>query len=666
MGYKILEIDSLLKPFEGDIQLRMNCYKKKKKELLSEKKTLTEFADGSEYFGIHKIRGGWVYREWAPAADELYFIGDFNNWDKTSHPMTKLENGIFEIYLKGANALWNGCKVKVIIRNKDKILERIPTYATRVVQDPHSFEWTQEVWHPRKKFQWSDEGFKGEKTPLIYECHIGMAQEEYGVGTYKQFKENNLHRIKALGYNTIQLMAIMEHPYYGSFGYQVSNFFAASSRFGKPDELKDLINTAHNMGIRVLLDIVHSHAVKNTKEGINEFDGSEDQFFHAGSRGIHPAWDTKLFQYGKNEVIHFLLSNIKFWMMEYHFDGFRFDGITSMIYFDHGLGTSFDSYSKYFSQNTDNEAITYLQLANDLVHELNKEALTIAEDMSGMPGMCIPVKDGGIGFDYRLSMGVPDLWVTMLKEVPDENWDMWKLWYELTSRRTKEKVIGYVESHDQALVGDKTIMFRLCDKEMYWSMNKDSKNMIIDRGIALHKMIRLLTHSLAGEGYLNFMGNEFGHPEWIDFPREGNNWSYHYCRRQWSLVENKDLKYEWLNEFDKAMIEMSKKSKLLTSKDCHNLWVHQSDKVLVYERGGLIFAFNFNPTKSFSGYFIPVNVEGSYRVLLSTDDSRFGGQERIAKNITYHTETIPDGRIGFLIYIPSRSAFVLKRVKKTR
>ena len=668
MGYKILEYDSLLKNYyEKDIELRVNDYKRKKKELLGRGETLSDFANGAEYFGFHRTSDGWVYREWAPAADEMYLIGDFNGWNKTSHPMEKKENGVFEIQLDGKDALYNGCKVKAIVVNGDRVMERIPLYAKYVTQDPVTYMWCAEIYEEEKPFEWTDSEFKGEKIPLIYECHIGMAQEKYGIGTYTEFKDNILPRIKDLGYNTIQIMAIMEHPYYGSFGYQVSNFFAASSRYGKPAELKDLINTAHEMGIRVLLDVVHSHAVKNTNEGINEFDGTDYQFFHAGAKGNHSAWDTKLFNYGKNEVIHFLLSNLKFWMTEYHFDGFRFDGVTSMIYLDHGLGSAFDHYDKYFSMNTDIEALTYLTLANELIHQINKEALTIAEDMSGMPGMCIPIRSGGIGFDYRLAMGVPDMWIKFLKEYRDEDWDIWRMWYELTGRRPKEKVIGYAESHDQALVGDKTIMLRLCDKEMYWCMNKDSQNIIIDRGIALHKMIRLVTHSLAGEGYLNFMGNEFGHPEWIDFPREGNGWSYHYCRRQWSLVDNHDLKYEWLNNFDKAIVQMAKSENLLSPKnEAHNLWVHQGDKILMYEKGKEVFVMNFHPNRSFSGYFVPVSQPGEYKVILTTDDPNFGGCDRVSQTTTYQTVQLPDGRYGFQVYIPSRTAIVFKKMPVRR
>ncbi len=662
MKNRMIEIDPYLKPFQKDIDLRIKTFETKRKELIGDAKNLKDFSNGHKYFGFHRTRTGWVYREWAPAADEMYLTGDFNNWNITDCPMTRLENGVFEVQLKGKDALKVGQKVQAIVINNGQVLRRVPLYATRVVQDPDTYLWCAELEDEKEKFNWTDKKFRTPKTPFIYECHIGMAQEKGAVGTYREFTENILPRVKELGYNTIQIMAIMEHPYYGSFGYQVSNFFAASSRYGNSRDLKELINTAHEMGIAVLLDVVHSHAVKNTNEGLNEFDGTVYQFFHEGEKGDHSAWGTKLFNYGKNEVLHFLLSNLKYWMEVFHFDGFRFDGVTSMLYHDHGLGSAFSNYGMYFSMNTDTEAVTYLQLANELIHEINPKAITVAEDMSGMPGMCIPIADGGIGFDYRLSMGVPDMWIKMLKESEDDQWDMGKLWHELTSRRPKEKNIGYCESHDQALVGDKTIMFRLCDAEMYTCMNKFAESLVIDRGIALHKMIRLITSSLAGEGYLNFMGNEFGHPEWIDFPREGNGWSYHYCRRQWSLVDNKDLRYIELNEFDKAMVKLLKEENIL-GMPAESRWIHQNDKIIIYTKGDTVFIFNFHPTKSFEGYFVPVGKQGVYKTVLSTDDGIFGGFSRVNNEVSYRTYVTPANWIGFPCYIPCRSAIVLKRNK---
>ena len=622
-----------------------------------------EFANAHEYFGFHKDKNGWYYREWAPAADAVYIMGEMNGWNPTELKLKNIGNGVHEIYLSGEKRLYGGCKVKTVVEKDGRYLERIPLYAKRVVQDPMTRVWSCEI-VDEKPYKWKKKSFTPAKNLYIYECHIGMAQEEEKVGSYKEFTEKILPRIRDLGYNAIQIMAIMEHPYYGSFGYQVSSFYAASSRFGMPEDLKELIVTAHEMGIAVLLDVIHSHAVKNTAEGINQFDGTDYQFFHEGGRGEHPAWGTKLFDYNKNEVIHFLLSNLKFWMNEYHFDGFRFDGVTSMIYHDHGLGAAFTDYSKYFSLNTDTEAITYLQLANELIREVNPKAITIAEDMSGMPGMCLPIEEGGVGFDYRLSMGVPDLWIKLLKTTSDENWNMWHLWHELSSHRPHEKTIGYAESHDQALVGDKTIIFWLCDSAMYTHMSKLSEpNAVVDRGIALHKMIRLITMSLVGEGYLNFMGNEFGHPEWIDFPREGNGWSHYYCRRQWHLADDKLLKYEYLEEFDKAMLSFSKDKKIF-NKDAKPLFIDEQAQVLVYERNGAVFAFNFSPTNSYDGYFVNTPSAGEYVPVLSTDDEIYGGWNRIAKDITYTAEKVDKKTYGFKMYLPSRTAVCLAKKKK--
>jgi len=656
--YRLLELNPQLQPFAGDIDLRMFLYRATKGRILGEGQTLNDFANAHNYYGFHHVDGGWVYREWAPSAYQLYLEGDFNNWNQTSHPLKNIGDGNWEIFLEGDNALWEGCKVKTVVDANLTRTEHIPLYARRVVQDPKTITFTCEIVDDRKEFGWTDKDFKGEKHLYIYEAHVGMAQEEGKVGSYREFADYTLPHVKEAGYNTIQLMAIMEHPYYGSFGYQVSNFFAASSWFGKPEDLKYLVNKAHEMGIRVLLDVVHSHAVKNTAEGINMFDGTTWQFFHDGDKGEHPAWGTKCFDYGKTGVLHFLLSNLKFWMTEYHFDGFRFDGITSMLYHDHGLGTDFNSNDKYFSYNTHTEAITYLQLANELIRQVNPDAITVAEDMSGMPGMCLPIEDGGIGFNYRLGMGLPDMWIKAAKMTNDDHWDIFKMWCDMCLRRPGEDTVAYVESHDQALVGDQTMIFRLAGANMYTDMNKDCHNPLIDRAIALHKMIRLFTLGGGGEGYLNFMGNEFGHPEWIDFPREGNGWSFHYCRRQWSLKNNEMLKYQWLNDFDRDMIHLTKDNNMFDQKMGNLLLNKQPEKMLAFYRKGLLFAFNFHHSNSLTNLLIPVPNPGEYTVALCTDDWKYGGWGQVA-HMTYPTKLF-DGQHYVEIYLPARTAVVLK------
>ena len=656
--YKILQQDKALLPFKDDIELRMDAYRRTRARLAG-KNGLSGFANAHEYYGFHHLDDGWVYREWAPAADALYLTGEFNGWQQPGAEMRRLDGGNWELFLP-EGTLHDGTRVKTVVRNGDRLSYHIPLYARRVVQDSTSWEWVCEVWDPRQPYPWTDAGFKADQRLFIYEAHVGMATEEWRPCSYREFADQVLPRIQALGYTAIQLMAVMEHPYYGSFGYQVSNFFAASSRFGYPEELKYLVNRAHELGIAVLLDLVHSHAVRNTVEGINEFDGTDYQFFHAGPMGDHPAWGTKCFNYGKTEVIHFLLSNLKFWLTEYHLDGFRFDGVTSMLYHDHGLGAAFTSLQMYFSMNTDVEAVTYLQLANDLIREVKPDAVTISEDMSGMPGMCVPVAEGGIGFDYRLAMGLPDMWIRLIKEQRDEDWNLDRIWYELSARMAA--TIAYVESHDQALVGDQTVMFRLAGANMYTDMDRACHNPTIDRAMALHKMLRLLTMSAGGNGYLNFMGNEFGHPEWIDFPREGNGWSHQYCRRQWSLVDNGYLKYGQLNEFDITMIHTARSYDILADGTAHLRLIHQDDHMLAYERGDLVFVFNFDPRYGHEDYVIPVSNGCEHEVLFTTDDTVFGGFGRIPHGT--RSAFVP-GHEGpaLMLGLPSRTAMVLRAVK---
>lgn len=667
--YQLIQDDPWLSPYQHDIESRHKLFLNAKKEIENASESIKQFASAYQYFGFNYDINlkGWWYREWAPSAYALFLIGDFNNWNKESHPLTKNDKGIWEIFISdtSTNPLKHENLVKVLIKAQNGDLERIPAYIQRAVQDPNTHVFSGQIWAPEKSFKWTDKDFKLFQVadmPLIYECHIGMAQEKEGVGTYVEFAENILPRIKSLGYNTIQIMAIAEHPYYGSFGYHVSNYFAPSSRFGTPDDLKYLINEAHKVGIAVIMDIVHSHAVKNINEGLNFFDGTEYQYFHSGGKGNHDQWDSKLFNYGKWEVKQFLLSNLKYWLEEFHFDGFRFDGVTSMLYEHHGMYQAFDHYDKYFKNQIDNEAITYLMLANDLIHTLKKDALSICEDMSGMPGGCRKIEDGGLGFDFRLGMGIPDYWIKLLKHTPDENWDIHELYQTLINRRWKEKTICYAESHDQALVGDKTLAFWLMDQEMYWHMQEDDQNIVIERGIALHKMIRLITLALGGEGYMNFIGNEFGHPEWIDFPREGNNWSYKYARRQWSLVDKENLKYKFLNNFDREMIKLSQKHTLLNSISANQLNMDTTNKVIAFERKNLIFVFNFSPHNSIFDYRFQVPQAGTYKIILNSDARNLGGHGRIDMSVEYITLLQNEQNI-LSLYLTNRTALVLEKIR---
>lgn len=663
----LVKNDAYLAPYEDAIRGRHEHALWKMNQLTQNGQlTLSDFANGHNYYGLHQTADGWVFREWAPNATEIYLVGDFNGWsEQEAYQCHKIEGtGNWELTLPH-DAMQHGQYYKMRVHWEGGEGERIPAWAQRVVQDEASKIFSAQVWAPAEPYVWKKKTFKPQTSPLlIYECHIGMAQDEEKVGTYNEFREKVLPRIIKDGYNAIQIMAIQEHPYYGSFGYHVSSFFAASSRFGTPEELKALIDEAHKNGIAVIMDIVHSHAVKNEVEGLGNLAGDPNQYFYPGERHEHPAWDSLCFDYGKDEVLHFLLSNCKYWLEEYHFDGFRFDGVTSMLYYSHGLGEAFCNYADYFNGHQDDNAICYLTLANCLIHEVNKNAVTIAEEVSGMPGLAAKFKDGGYGFDYRMAMNIPDYWIKTIKELPDEAWKPSSIFWEIKNRRSDEKTISYCESHDQALVGDKTIIFRLVDADMYWHFRKGDETEMTHRGIALHKMIRLATIAAINGGYLNFMGNEFGHPEWIDFPREGNGWSHKYARRQWNLVDNEELCYHLLGDFDRKMLEVITSEKKFNETPIQEIWHNDGDQILAFSRGELVFVFNFSPSHSYSdyGFLVP---EGSYNVVLNTDAREFGGFGFADDTVEHFTNSDPlyekDHKGWLKLYIPARSAVVLRK-----
>lgn len=669
----LFSVDPYLQPYEKEIKRRFAAFKETLKLFDEAEGGIDNVSLGYKTFGFHvQPDNGIEWLEWAPGAKRVFLRGDFNNWEKQEHAFQKQDFGRWKLTLPptkdGKCMIKHKSLVKLVIETENgELVDRLSPWATYVVSTTVPV-FDQCFWNPPQSEKYV---FKHPHPPKpnrvrIYETHVGISSWEGKVASYKYFAYEVIPRIAKLGYNCIQLMAIMEHAYYASFGYQVTSFYAASSRFGNPEELKELVDVAHSYGITVLLDIVHSHASQNTVDGLNQFDGTTSCYFHDGGRGTHELWNSRLFNYTAFEVLRFLLSNLRWWIEEYHFDGYRFDGVTSMIFHTHGMGHSFSGhYDEYFGMNTDTEALNYLTISNYMLHKLYPFVITIGEEVSGMPALCRPVEDGGNGFDYRLAMAVPDMWIKLLKTTLDENWNMGHIVHTLTNTRYGEKVIAYTESHDQALVGDKTIAFWLMDKEMYTSMSIFSPpSLIIDRGIALHKMLRLLTFALGGQGYLNFMGNEFGHPEWLDFPRKGNDESYHYARRQWNLVDDENLKYKFLNNFDKAMMELEENYNWLDDASSYVSRKDEGDKVIVFERrNDLVFIFNFHGTKSYTNYKIGVQYPGVYKIVLDSDSAEFGGHKRLDANTEYHTfpETFDERENHMYVYIPSRTVFVLHK-----
>ncbi|KAJ9121505.1 alpha-1,4-glucan branching enzyme [Naganishia vaughanmartiniae] len=677
-GTAIVQLDPYLEPYKGAIKYRYDRFAQLKQQIKESEGGYDKFSKSYERRGfVVDANNGVTYTEWAPGAVAASLIGEFNNWDPKANQMERDQYGVWSCYVRptanGKCAIPHDSMVKVTFTKPDgTTVDRLPPWITRVTQDLSiSPIYDARFWNPPKEEQYTFKhprpapvGGKDQAGGLkIYEAHVGISSPEPKCATYVEFRDDVLPRIAELGYNCIQMMAIMEHAYYASFGYQVTSFFAISSRFGTPEELKSLIDRAHELGLTVLLDVVHSHASKNAEDGLNYFDGTDHCYFHDGGRGRHELWDSRLFNYGHHEVLRFLMSNLRFYMDEYMFDGFRFDGVTSMMYKHHGMGVGFSGgYHEYFGDDVDLEAVNYLMLANDMLHEIYPNVISIAEDVSGMPALCRPVHEGGVGFDYRLSMAIPDMWIKLLKEKTDDQWDIGNIAHVLTNRRHAEKSIAYAESHDQALVGDKTLAFWLMDAEMYTNMSDLSPlTPVVDRGMALHKMIRFVCHSLGGEGYLNFEGNEFGHPEWMDFPREGNNNSFLHARRQFNLPDDPLLRYRYLYEFDKVMNNLETKYKWLSAPQAYVSLKNETDKVLVFERAGLLFIFNFNPSQSFADYRVGVDIPGKYKIVLNSDEKRFGGHGRVDMNGEYFTTDFPwNDRRNFLqVYIPARVVLVL-------
>ncbi|XP_074757316.1 1,4-alpha-glucan-branching enzyme isoform X4 [Athene noctua] len=681
---QLLERDPYLAPFETDFQRRYSLFYNHLKNIEENEGGLDKFSKSYKTFGVNQFVDGGIYcKEWAPGAEAVFLAGDFNGWNPFSHPYKKMEYGKWELFIPpgqdGYPPVPHGSKLKVVIRAQNgELLYRISPWARYVVRDEDKVNYDWVHWNPPQSYIHKHPSPKRLKSLRIYESHVGIASPEGKVASYKNFTYNVLPRIKDLGYNCVQLMAIMEHAYYASFGYQVTSFFAASSRYGTPDDLKEMIDVAHSMGITVLLDVVHSHASKNSEDGLNKFDGTDSCFFHSGHRGNHQLWDSRLFDYANWEVLRFLLSNLRMWIEDYRFDGFRFDGVTSMLYHHHGIGTGFSGdYNEYFGLHVDEDALCYLMLANHMIKFLHPECITIAEDVSGMPALCRPVAEGGGGFDYRLAMAIPDKWIQIIKELKDEDWNMGNIVHTLTNRRYEEKYIAYAESHDQALVGDKTLAFRLMDAEMYTNMSVLSPlTPVIDRGIQLHKMIRLITHALGGESYLNFMGNEFGHPEWLDFPRRGNNESYHYARRQFNLTEDHLLRYRFLNAFDRDMNKWEEKFGWLASPPAYVSEKHESNKVIAFERAGLIFIFNFHPYQSYVDYRVGIETPGKYpflylifkyEILLDSDAAEYGGHQRLDHSTEYFSEEYPHNYRphSLMVNLFSQISLCMSTVEKT-
>ncbi|CED82984.1 1,4-alpha-glucan branching enzyme/starch branching enzyme II [Phaffia rhodozyma] len=558
---------------------------------------LDEFSSGYLKMGLVLHDDNSItYTEWAEGIIEASLIGDFNAFNPSAH-LLKHEidehtgSSYWTIHLpvmeNGQPQIPLGSEVKIrITLPSGESLDRFPAWVLRATQSQNPPEVLFRARIERLPPIYNGARPLAPRTPKIYEAHIGAATSKpHAIGTFEEFEKNVLWRVKAGGYNTLQLMGIMEHPYYASYGYQVSSFFAVSSRFGSIASLTSLIDAAHKQGIRVILDVVHGHSCTNDMESLNMFNGTRGMYFSEDSKGDHPIWGTAVNQ--------------------------SWTG----------------NYGQYFSSDTDHAGVEYFMLANHIIKTLFPFVTTIAEDTAGFPTLALSTDIGGLGFDYRLTLGPAYHLFHLLKTEPDDaNWSVRDIVASLGNRRLQlgEKTIAFVESHDQCIEGGKTMSQWLFDDEIYTQMSVfQTPTPKVERAMALHKMLRLMVFAFAGEGYMNFMGNEFGHPEWLVFPSVQNGFHTTHCRRQWDLADfSRDLRYRDLARFDREMLEAEERGQW-GSAELGHVWTQDEDsRLVVFTRANHLFIFNWNTKLPAKDDNLPIPepwaLEGQYRIELST------------------------------------------------
>ncbi|XP_058788144.1 1,4-alpha-glucan-branching enzyme 3, chloroplastic/amyloplastic [Vicia villosa] len=556
----------------------------------------------------------------------------------------------------------HGSKYRVYFNTTNGPLERVPAWATYVQPELDGRQAYAIHWEPPPEdvYKWKNQSPKVPKSLRIYEAHIGISGSEPKISSFNDFTDKTLPYIKEAGYNAIQLIGVVEHKDYFTVGYRVTNFYATSSRYGTPDDFKRLVDEAHGLGLLVFMEIVHSYAAADEMVGLSLFDGSNDCYFHSGKRGQHKFWGTRMFKYGDVDVLHFLLSNLNWWIEEYQIDGFQFHSLSSMIYTHNGFASFTGDLEEYSNQYVDKDALLYLIMANEILHVLHPNIITIAEDATYYPGLCEPTSQGGLGFDYYVNLSAPEMWSTFLETVPDHEWSMTKIVNTLVSKKENaNKMLLYAENHNQSISGRRSlaeVLFGEIDEH-----SEHYKESLL-RGSSLHKMIRLITLTIGGRAYMNFMGNEFGHPKRVEFPTSSNDYSYSLANRQWDLLE-KDGVHRDLFTFDKDMMRLDKNERVLSRGFPSFHHVNDSSKVISYVRGPLLFIFNFHPTDSYDSYTVGVEEAGEYQLILNTDEIKYAGQGILREN-QYFQRTISkrvDGHRNCIeVQLPSRTAQVYK------
>lgn len=631
--------------------------KKKKPTVFISQDDQYLFAQGTHYDIYEKLGAhpscedgeeGMFFAVWAPNAKQVYVIGEFNDWNESATPMTKLgPGGIHSVFVKGVGT---GVLYKyLIITQEGEKLYKADPFANSAELRPGTASRTTDL----TKFRWTDTTWMKErdlkdynKEPMaIYECHIGSwmrhpRPDEQGFYNYREFADRIVEYLTEIKYTHIELMGIAEHPFDGSWGYQVTGYYAPTSRYGTPDDFMYLINQLHKHHIGVILDWVPAHFATDA-HGLGRFDG-ECIFEHPDPRlGEHPDWGTKIFNYGKTEVKNFLIANVLFWIRKFHVDGIRVDAVASMLYLDYGKKEGQWVPNKY-GDNKNLEAIEFFKHLNSVVRGTYPGFLTIAEESTAWPKVTGKIEDGGLDFSFKWNMGWMHDFCEYMKLDPYFRKDNH---YAMTFAMTYNDSENYILplSHDE-------VVHLKCSMVNKMPGYKTDKYANLRAGYAY-----MLGHS--GKKLL-FMGQDFGQErewsearelDWFLLQEDLNRGLHDYVKNLLELynkypclyeIDNSWDGFEWLNCDDKDRSTYSFFRKASNGKN------------------NLMFIINMTPMK-WENYKVGVPKKKKYKLLLNSDDVRFGGQGmEVPAEITSVKENCDYRNYSLTLDLPPYSALI--------
>ena len=631
--------------------------KKKKPTVFISQDDQYLFAQGTHYDIYEKLGAhpscedgeeGMFFAVWAPNAKQVYVIGEFNDWNESATPMTKLgPGGIHSVFVKGVGT---GVLYKyLIITQEGEKLYKADPFANSAELRPGTASRTTDL----TKFRWTDTTWMKErdlkdynKEPMaIYECHIGSwmrhpRPEEQGFYNYREFADRIVEYLTEMKYTHIELMGIAEHPFDGSWGYQVTGYYAPTSRYGTPDDFMYLINQLHKHHIGVILDWVPAHFATDA-HGLGRFDG-ECIFEHPDPRlGEHPDWGTKIFNYRKTEVKNFLIANVLFWIRKFHVDGIRVDAVASMLYLDYGKKEGQWVPNKY-GDNKNLEAIEFFKHLNSVVRGTYPGFLTIAEESTAWPKVTGKIEDGGLDFSFKWNMGWMHDFCEYMKLDPYFRKDNH---YAMTFAMTYNDSENYILplSHDE-------VVHLKCSMVNKMPGYKTDKYANLRAGYAY-----MLGHS--GKKLL-FMGQDFGQErewsearelDWFLLQEDLNRGLHDYVKNLLELynkypclyeIDNSWDGFEWLNCDDKDRSTYSFFRKASNGKN------------------NLMFIINMTPMK-WENYKVGVPKKKKYKLLLNSDDVRFGGQGmEVPAEITSVKENCDYRNYSLTLDLPPYSALI--------